>query len=294
MIVITLTKVPNSLRGDLTKWYQEIQTGIYVGNVSAKIRDELWERIIRDIGNGQATMAYNVNNEFGYTFRTTRSDRQVVDYDGVPLMKHVFTPTKAVKHGFSNAAKFHKARVMTRKTVQKSNKSKSHINQSIVAIDIETTGLDVAKDYIISIGAVKKDRCFYTLIKSDVGIPKKISDLTGLTTEMLSYNGMDLKTSLIQLKKFIGDSAIVGYNVRFDETFLERELQAMQIPGLSNKVIDLMPVVKKANKFLDNYRLNTVLEDYNILNQQQHHAGSDAQATFELATQLIKNRDFHI
>ncbi len=45
MIVITLTKVPNSLRGDLTKWYQEIQTGVYVGNVTAKIRDELWNRI---------------------------------------------------------------------------------------------------------------------------------------------------------------------------------------------------------------------------------------------------------
>lgn len=39
MIVITLTKVPYSLRGDLTKWCQEIQTGVYVGNVNARIRD---------------------------------------------------------------------------------------------------------------------------------------------------------------------------------------------------------------------------------------------------------------
>lgn len=294
MIVITLTKVPNSLRGDLTKWYQEIQTGIYVGNISAKIRDELWERIIRDIGNGQATMAYNVNNEFGYTFRTTRPDRQVVDYDGVPLMKHVFTPTKAVKNGFSDAAKFHKARVMSRKSSQKPDKSKSSINSPVVSIDVETTGLDVAKDQIIAIGAVKKDCGFYTLIRPDVVVPKKISALTGLTIDMLSNNGIDLKTALVQLKKFIGSSAIVGYNVRFDETFLERDLRAMQISGLSNKVIDLMPVVKKINKFLDNYRLNTVLEDYNIRNYQPHHAGSDAQATFELAAQLMKNCDFRI
>lgn len=45
MIVITLSKVPMSLRGDLTKWCQEVQTGVYVGNFSARIRDLLWERI---------------------------------------------------------------------------------------------------------------------------------------------------------------------------------------------------------------------------------------------------------
>ena len=42
MIVITLSKTPASLRGDLTKWCQEIQTGVYVGSVNAKVRDLLW------------------------------------------------------------------------------------------------------------------------------------------------------------------------------------------------------------------------------------------------------------
>ena len=41
MIVITLSKTPNSLRGDLTKWCQEIQTGVYVGNLNAKVRELL-------------------------------------------------------------------------------------------------------------------------------------------------------------------------------------------------------------------------------------------------------------
>ena len=56
MIVITLTKVPQSLRGDLTKWYQEVQAGVYVGNVSARIRDLLWDRIIKNFGKGEATL----------------------------------------------------------------------------------------------------------------------------------------------------------------------------------------------------------------------------------------------
>ena len=58
MIVITLSKTPASLRGDLTKWCQEIQTGIYVGNVNAKVRDLLWKRVQKNIGQGEATLVY--------------------------------------------------------------------------------------------------------------------------------------------------------------------------------------------------------------------------------------------
>ncbi|KRL00520.1 type I-E CRISPR-associated endoribonuclease Cas2e [Liquorilactobacillus capillatus] len=290
MIVITLTKVPNSLRGDLTKWCQEIQTGVYVGNVSAKIRDNLWDRIMRDIGNGQATMAYNMNNELGYTFKTTRSDRDVIDYDGIPLMMHLNVPNRAVKHGFSDAAKFHKAKVMSHKRLKVKDKLEKDLSESIVSIDIETTGLDVTKDQIIAIGAAKKDSCFYSLIKTNTIVPKKISDLTGLTSTILLDEGLDFRVALVQLKEFIGSLPIVGYNVRFDEAFLKKGYKDVQEVGLSNKIVDLMPVVKKTNKFLDNYRLKTVLEDYKISNQHPHRADSDAKATLELATQLIKKQ----
>ena len=40
--VITLKSSPSSLRGDLTKWMQEIATGVYVGNFNKKVREELW------------------------------------------------------------------------------------------------------------------------------------------------------------------------------------------------------------------------------------------------------------
>ncbi len=45
MTVVTLSKVPPSLRGDLTKWMQEIATGVYVGNFNTRVREQLWERI---------------------------------------------------------------------------------------------------------------------------------------------------------------------------------------------------------------------------------------------------------
>lgn len=296
MIVITLTKVPNSLRGDLTKWYQEIQTGVYVGNVTAKIRDELWNRIMRDIGNGQATMVYNINNELGYTFKTTRPDREVVDYDGIPLMMHLVSADKPIKHGFSNAAKFHKAKVMSKRVESKSGEKQQPTSQSkpFVSIDIETTGLDVATDNIIAIGAVKSSGIavekFYQLININQKIPAAITKLTALTSEQLISEGISLEDALSGLQKFISESPLVGYNVHFDESFLTASFRKTRLSSLANRFYDLMPVVKKNNQFLDNYRLKTVLETYNIKNEHPHNALADAQATYELAEQLIKKR----
>lgn len=291
MIVITLTKVPQSLRGDLTKWYQEVQTGVYVGNVSARIRDLLWDRIMKNIGNGEATMVYNTNSELGYQMETTRKDYQVIDYDGIPLIMRLNTAPGPVKHGFSNAAKFHRAKVMTHRTDRK----KTHkLQKQVTAIDLETTGLKAATGKIISIGAVKKVENgeinqFYKLIRIDDDIQTKITKLTGISSDLLKTKGVNLDSALKQLKEFVGQSVIVGYNLRFDQEFLSYSFKKIGQPDLSNQMLDLMPIIKKTNKFLDNYRLSTVLKEYSVKNSKPHHALSDAQATFELGTKLIKN-----
>ena len=156
MIVITLTKVPNSLRGDLTKWCQEIQTGVYVGSFSARIREMLWSRILKNIGTGEATLVYSTNNELGYTFRTTRRDKRVVDFDGVPLMMQMIE-TPPIRHGFSKAAKYHKSKKFSKKTNISNNMIKGAIKNDFIAVDLETTGLNTSRSKIISIGAIKEN-----------------------------------------------------------------------------------------------------------------------------------------
>ena len=49
MIVITLSDCPPKVRGDLSKWLIEINTGVYVGQVSARVREELWKRICENL-----------------------------------------------------------------------------------------------------------------------------------------------------------------------------------------------------------------------------------------------------
>lgn len=297
MIVIILTKTPTSLRGDLTKWCQEIQTGVYVGNFSSRIRERLWERILRNIGNGEATLVYNTNNEIGYTFRTTRQDRDVVYYDGIPLMMHIVPEKTAVKHGFSKAAKYHRSKKFSKVNTKKV--TSKILNQDFVSIDLETTGLYAEKDKIIAIGAVKRGDDnklieFYRLVNIKENIPDKITKLTGIDTSQIRKNGIQLKVAIKELKEFIGDKLIVGYNLPFDADFLMKGCRDTSQAELTNSMKDLMPIVKRTNIFLDNYKLETVLKEYGIEDKQKHNASSDAKATFELADQLNKNGNLKI
>ena len=56
MVVITLSDCPPKVRGDLSKWLIEINTGVYVGQVSMRVREELWKRICENLHTGRATM----------------------------------------------------------------------------------------------------------------------------------------------------------------------------------------------------------------------------------------------
>lgn len=292
MIVITLSKVPKALRGDLTKWCQEIQTGVYVGRFSARIREQLWMRIEKNIGNGEATMVYSTNNELGYNFRTTVSTKKVVDFDGIPLLMQVKPKNEAVKHGFSNAAKIHRAKKAQEKLMVKKSVTRA-VYPDIVAIDIETTGLDCTQNSIISISAVRKVskeyKTFNRYIKISTSIPENIVKLTGITDTLLVNEGVELIDGLKDLISFLGKSIVVGYNVRFDFDFLHAACKQAGLDSPANRVVDLAMLVKKDNEFLDNYRFATVLKEYEIDNTQPHNSLSDSMATYELAIKLIEN-----
>lgn len=292
MIVITLSKVPLSLRGDLTKWCQEVQTGVYVGNFSARIRDLLWERIQENLKSGEATLIYSTNNELGYTFRTTRKDKKIVDFDGLPLMKQLVVSNSnqqsEIAQGWSNAAKFRKAKFFGTKV-----HNKEFVKKQIVCIDIETTGLDPKKDDIIELAAVRRTQddeleIFQRYVQINQPISQEITKLTGISNEVLKQSGKELIPVLEELKKFIKDDLIIGYNVGFDLEFLRLAFMKTKIKMFTNENKDLLRLVKKKNKFLGNYRLQNVLEIYEIENKNPHTAVGDATATLMLGERLQK------
>ena len=85
LTIITLRNSTPSLRGDLSKWMQEIATGVYVGNFNSRIREYLWKRVAENVGNGEATLSYASRNELGYSFETYNAKREVIDFDGISI-----------------------------------------------------------------------------------------------------------------------------------------------------------------------------------------------------------------
>jgi len=87
MIVIVLRKVPTRLRGELTRWMLEVSTGVFIGTVSAVVRDLLWEKCTRRKDVGHCVLAYRAPNEQGFLLRNDgESARRVVDFDGLQLV----------------------------------------------------------------------------------------------------------------------------------------------------------------------------------------------------------------
>lgn len=88
MIVLRLTTVPYRLRGELTRWLYEIDPNVFVGVVSARIRDSLWDRVLEDCGiNSSAWMVFQSNTIQHLEFRSWNTRWTTVDFDGISLIE---------------------------------------------------------------------------------------------------------------------------------------------------------------------------------------------------------------
>ncbi|MBM9624694.1 type I-E CRISPR-associated endoribonuclease Cas2e [Streptomyces zhihengii] len=88
MVVIATTAVPDHLRGALSRWTSEVVPGIFVGSISARVRDELWRAVTDTVGNGAAVLVHPAATEQGYTIRTAGTRRRLpVDFDGLTLIR---------------------------------------------------------------------------------------------------------------------------------------------------------------------------------------------------------------
>jgi CRISPR-associated protein Cas2 len=87
MLVIVVENVPPRLRGRLAIWLLEVRAGVYVGNVSKRVREMIWSTLDKGIDEGNAVMAWNTNTESGFDFQTLGVNRRIpVEMDGIKLV----------------------------------------------------------------------------------------------------------------------------------------------------------------------------------------------------------------
>ena len=88
MVVLILERVPPGLRGELTRWFLEPKAGVFVGSVSAMVRDKLWEKACRQARGGGCVMMYSSDNEQGFRIRSWgETARSVEDFEGLFLVR---------------------------------------------------------------------------------------------------------------------------------------------------------------------------------------------------------------
>ena len=87
MMVIVVENVPPRLRGRLAVWLVEIRAGVYIGHLSRRVREMIWDHVVKMANDGNAVMAWNTNTESGYDFVTLGPNRRLpVELDGLKLV----------------------------------------------------------------------------------------------------------------------------------------------------------------------------------------------------------------
>jgi CRISPR-associated protein Cas2 len=95
MMMIVLQNVPKKLHGELTRWMLEPSPGVFIGHVSARVRDFLWDKCKAECKNGSVVQVWNTNNEQHFTMRMDgNAKRSVVDMEGLQL---VYIPNNSIR-----------------------------------------------------------------------------------------------------------------------------------------------------------------------------------------------------
>ena len=88
MVVMLLERVSPGLRGELTRCLLELKAGVFVGRVSAMVREPLWARACKAMGEGGGILMHSADNEQGFELRFWGTpSRRVRDFEGLQLVQ---------------------------------------------------------------------------------------------------------------------------------------------------------------------------------------------------------------
>jgi len=170
-----------------------------------------------------------------------------------------------------------------------------------IVIDLETTGLSPQQNTIIEIGAVRVEGgevvdVFDTLIDPEVKISSTITNITGITNNMLKGKPT-LSYVLPQLLSYIDDNVIVAHNAHFDINFLYEGCLREASSVFANDFICTMRISRRLFRQHRHHRLSDLVERFGISDIVEHRALSDAAKTqkcYEYMKSYARDNDIKI
>jgi len=166
-------------------------------------------------------------------------------------------------------------------------KVKGLMNSPIVALDLETTGLDPERDAILEIGALRFsdhriEAEWETLINPGRRIPPYITQLTGISDAMVR-DAPPIDAVLDELVDFVGNAPVLGHNISFDLSFLRRH----HILGY-NDSLDTYEMASVLLPTAGRYNLSALAQALGVLLPATHRALDDAKVTHALYLRLLE------
>ena len=178
---------------------------------------------------------------------------------------------------------------------ESASQEKTWVQRGFIAFDTETTGVDVASERIVTAAAVvfvggEETASREWLIKVDVDIPERATEVHGITNEISQNQGLDQREALADIRSFLMDSGlpVVCFNSQFDRAILDANLIRVGLEPLAS-VPDICPYVidKQQDKYVKGKaqrRLQPTVARYGleISEDDWHGALADSRITGQL------------
>jgi len=185
----------------------------------------------------------------------------------------------------------------------KQKQPKSIETTRFVVFDTETTGLNITKDRILSIGAIVINNSIID-VSDSFELYLKQDEFNAETVEIhgLLKDGHLIKTSeekaIKQFVEYLGNSVLVAHHAAFDIEMINASLKRMNLPKLKNKTIDTGILYKKLEGKKDNlFNLDVLCDEFNIPKHDRHTASGDAFITallfLKITSKLKNERSIH-
>lgn len=151
---------------------------------------------------------------------------------------------------------------------------------TFICFDIETTGLSAARDKITEIGAVKVENgvitdTFSTFANPEMPIPQKITQLTGITDDMVN-DAPSQSEAVSAFLEFAGDNVLVAHNAPFDTSFIAKACEDMG-REYNYTSIDTVAISRAILTDIKNCKLDTVAKFLRLGDFNHHRATDDAE-----------------
>ena len=159
------------------------------------------------------------------------------------------------------------------------------MSEVIIGFDLETTGLDPARETIIEIGAIpiidgaeREDCAFHSLVDPDRPIPGDATAVHGITNEMVRGRPR-IEVVLPEFLRFVGEHSVLAHNAEFDMGFITASCRRLELTPPPGKMHDTLLMSRRAQPGERKHDLGSVCRRLRVDIGTQHRSLDDALLT---------------